>query len=124
MEILDTLSQFSPMATVALALVIIWQLIRNGRTIGGKVKELGSNHLVHLEEKLDDQVIAIKSHIDLHERREMEQGTRMIESLRRIEEILNRIDSRKPRRTSGGGAGTSRGSGFQYQYARTVSFAR
>ena len=97
MEILDTLSQFSPMATVALALVIIWQLIRNGRTIGGKVKELGSNHLVHLEEKLDDQVIAIKSHIDLHERREMEQGTRMIESLRRIEEILNRIDSRKGR---------------------------
>ncbi len=80
-ELLSIISQFSPMATVALALVIIWQLIRATSKVGGKVEKLGSNHIVHLEQSLKD-------HIDLHERREMEAGRQVLEALGRIERAI------------------------------------
>lgn len=87
-EALSILSQFSPMATVALALVIIWQLIKNGRALGGKVEKLGSNHLVHFEE-------SIKDHIDSHERREMEMSRQMLDALGRIERAITEGNSRR-----------------------------
>lgn len=80
-DILSTLSQFSPMATVALALVIILQLIKATRKVEGKVENIGNNHLVHLEE-------SIKSHINLHEAREMEHGRQVLECLGRIERAI------------------------------------
>lgn len=86
MDILTILSQFSPMATIALALFIIWQLIKSRR----QISTLGSNHIAHMEEN-------IKRHIDAHEHRELEQGRRIIETLQRINDTLIRIDSRKGR---------------------------
>ena len=83
-DILSTLSQFSPMATIALALFIIWQLIRNRK----QMNAFGTNHITHLEDSL-------KSHIDMHERREMEQGRQVLEMLGRIERAVIEQGSRQ-----------------------------
>lgn len=41
LEILTTIKDFSPIGVIALSLIIIWQLTRNG----GKVNELKDNNL-------------------------------------------------------------------------------
>lgn len=65
--ILSVLKEFSPMGTIALALIVIWQLVKQRKD----VKVLKDNHsheiidaLKRIEEKLDkinDNVIWLKS---------------------------------------------------------------
>lgn len=50
-EILEVLKDFSPFATIALALLIIFQLVMQRKTSKG-VDRLGTNHLHEIKETL------------------------------------------------------------------------
>ena len=72
MEILTTISQFGPFATIALSLVIIWQMSEKAK----KIDNIADNHLHEVLETLkrieskmdsiDEKVIIIKTKINRH----------------------------------------------------------
>ena len=57
--ILNTIAQFSPIATIALALFIIWQLIKNKDIMN----EIGDNHLSGLPE-MKDSLMRMEGKLD------------------------------------------------------------
>jgi hypothetical protein len=78
-ELLSILQGFSPIATIALSLFIILQLVTNKKNVIS-IKE---NHLHGLKEL-----------IDKHEEREFEQYQLLNNSLQRIEIVLTRLEAK------------------------------
>lgn len=78
-EILEIVNQLSPLGVIALSLLIIWQLTMQKRS----VDNLKSNHLHDLANIIRD-----------HEQREYEQFQSLMESNRRIENVLVEIKAK------------------------------